>query len=317
MDYIEEALGEKVMRRPLQVKGKVPLFLIDAYEMEQAAIGQQPCLLLSPRGQLAPISVIKKHINRVQGAWPMPVVLEMPALSRQRRQTLIAEKIPFVVPGKQLFLPFMGALLQEKYGSEKAASVEKLKPSAQMLLFYFIYHKNAPLYLSQMAEKFGFSAMSISRAASQLLQSGLLSQHKDGVHKVLTSDLTQKELFENAQPFLLQPVRKRVFINKADLHNDYFLAGLSALGEKSMLNPPNTPVYGATKEPPNTAAHLIDSETQCELELWRYDPTLLSGENCADILSLALSLGSVRDERVEMEIEDMLEREWGNNGRWL
>ncbi len=56
---------------------------------------------------------------------------------------------------------------------------------------------------------------------------------------------------------------------------------------------------------------LIDNEKQCQIELWRYNPTIISGEHCADAISLALSLAQLQDERVEMAVEEILEKVWG------
>ena len=312
MEYIEEILGEKATRRPWDAKGSFPLFLIGEYEFFNTMIGQRECLIIVPREELRPTPALKKHIARIQQTRNMPVVLELPALSRQRRQTLIAEKIPFIVPGKQLFLPFMGALLQEKFDRE-APQIETLQPSAQMLLFWFIYQKCAPLYQSQLPDKFRFTAMTISKAAAQLINTGLLDVHKDGVQKVLTSQLPAKELFEKARPFLFDPVRRRFYIDKADMQENFFTAGESALADKSMLNPPNVEVYGTAKalKPASATLQLIDGGKQCELEIWRYDSTILSGENFADPLSLAISLTHIRDERIEMSIDEMLKGVWG------
>jgi len=268
--------------------------------------------MIVPQGELGTISAVKKHIQRIQSEWAYPVVLELQQLSRQRKETLVKEKIPFVVHKKQLYLPFMGAVLQEKYDNAKKPDVEILAPSAQLLLFLFIYGKNEPLYLSKAQDRLEFTLMTVSRAAVQLVEAVLLETHKDGVQKVLTSQLTPKELFEKAKPFLLNPVRRKIYINKADLQKDYFLAGESALSEKSMLNMPSIEVYGTSKVPKNTAeTQLVDSETQRELELWRYAPTKLSSDNCVDVLSLVVTLQDIRDERVEMCIEEILNEMWG------
>ncbi|MDR1409523.1 MAG: hypothetical protein LBJ12_04500 [Oscillospiraceae bacterium] len=313
MDYIEEILGEKVTRKPWMDISKFPLYIKGLYNIDHATIGKQACLLLMPQSDLGAISAVKKHLSRLKDEWLGPMALELPRLTRQRRQTLLAEKIPFVVPGKQLFLPFMGAVLQEKFDSETLPAAEKLQPSAQMLLFYFIYGKNRPLYLSRISEKFGFSAMTVTRATAQLTTTGFLSVHKDGVQKVLTSELTSQELYEKAKPLLFDPVRKRFYINSDELPNGYFIAGESALSLKSMLGEPNVDVFGTAKAEKfaTQTTQLIDSDKQCQVGVWRYDPTVLSGEKCADALSLALSLRSIHDERVEITIDEMLEGVWG------
>ena len=313
MDYIERAFGEKVTRKPWQKVGKLPLYFKGLYQIDYATIGGQECLLISPQGELGPISTIIKHIARLKDEWNGPVVLEVAHITRQRRQSLLAEKIPFVVPDKQLFLPFMGALLQERFDSERTVANEQLQPSAQVLLFHFIYGKNAPMYINRLPEMFGLSAMTVTRAAEQLTEAGLLNVHKDGVKKVLTCELTQKALYQKARPMLINPVRRRFFIDNAELPNGYFLAGESALAQLTMLDTPSVAVYGLAKAEKfaSQTTQMIDSEKQCQIELWRYNPTVLNGEQCADALSLALSLAQLQDERVEIAIEEILEKVWG------
>ena len=312
MDYIEKMLGEPVTRQSWKGLHKMPYYLHDAYRFEQVTIGTQKCLMIAPQGELGTISAIKRNIKRIQSEWNYPVVLELHNLSRQRKETFIKEKIPFVVHEKQLYMPFMGVALQEKYDKSKNLDVEKLSPSAQVLLFLFIYEKNKPLYLSTVPNRLGFKPMRATRAAVQLVEIGLLDTHKDGVQKVLTSTLAPKELFETAKPYLLNPVRRKIYIYKKDLKSDYFLAGESALSEKSMLNSPRVNVFGTVKIPKGILEmQLLDSETQCELELWRYDPTVLTGDKCVDTLSLLLTLGKLLDDpRVEMSIDELLDELW-------
>ena len=44
-----------------------------------------------------------------------------------------------------------------------------------------------------------------------------------------------------------------------------------------------------------------------ELEIWKYDPQLLSESNRVDPLSLYLSLAETKDERVEAALDKLLE----------
>jgi len=101
-------------------------------------------------------------------------------------------------------------------------------------------------------------------------------------------------------------------MDKTEVKADFFIAGISALTKKSMLNPSEVSVYGTTTLPKSKSVVplLIDSEKQCAVELWRYNPTVLSGENCADALSLALSLREEKDERIQITTNEMLEKVW-------
>ena len=114
-----------------------------------------------------------------------------------------------------------------------------------------------------------------------------------------------------AKPLLLNPVRRKVYAYKTDNNSEFFNSGESALSRKSILAPPRVDVYGTMKtQKCATMLQMIDSETQCELELWRYDPTKLSDDNCVDALSLAIALENIRDERVELSVEEMLSEIW-------
>ena len=315
MDYIKEILGIEVERSAFPQAGKLPYFLTDEYRFESALLDGVPCLFLKPIGELGTINVLKKHLKRLREACACPAVFELQTITRQRRSSFIDARIPFVVPGKHLYLPFMGIQLQDRCDSEAAISpvLEKLQPSAQMLLFAFILGKNKVMYLSEMTKQFGFSAMTISRAANQLVQIRLVSKISDGVQKVLSSELTPEELFRKAAPYLINPVRKVVYINRSELGSAMFPAGLSALADRRMLSPPVPETWGTSESSGRFAgagARLIDTDTQCALELWKYDPRLISGNDQMDALSLAASLDDEKDERVEQALQDILKKVW-------
>lgn len=189
---------------------------------------------------------------------------------------------------------------------------EKLQPSAQMLLFAYILNGNEPMPMTPFAERFAFSAMTITRAANQLVELGLLNKSCSvGAQKMLCTELDTKGLYQKAVPYLIQPVRTTVFIEKSAVTRDMFPAGLSALSEMSMLNPPAVETWGMVGgKIKGSAQKLIDSEKQCALQLWRYDPRRISQTGRVDVLSLAASLADDTDERVEQCIEEILEKVW-------
>ena len=48
-----------------------------------------------------------------------------------------------------------------------------------------------------------------------------------------------------------------------------------------------------------------------EIELWKYNPLAYTSDEMVDIVSLVQSLKDVEDERVEMQIEEIMEEyEW-------
>lgn len=313
MEYITEVLGLKVTRKKWEYSNKLPYFLTDEYDFEQVVLDDQECLFIKPKEDLAVINTIKKHLAAIKKACSAPIVFEFDKLTRQKRKSFIENRFAFIVTGKQIYLPFMGVVLQENCDSEHEHKKRSaLLPSAQMLLFAFIYGKCEPLYLSDAAKRFNITPMSVSRAATQLIELNLLNVETNGRAKILCSTDSAKELFYKAKPFLINPVRKTGYADKAQINGNVFLSGLSAVSKLSMLNPPHSVCYGTTENINSFECtdSLIDTDKQCAIDFWKYDTTLLSGNNCADILSLAIYFDETSDGRVENEIEEILEKVW-------
>ena len=311
MDYIQETLGIKSIRKRWEGQTKLPYYLLNEYGFDVVTIGHQACIFLTPQGKLPTVSMIQKHLNQLKGYTDLPLVLELPEITSRRKSAFIKARIPFVVPGKQLYLPFIGAVLNEHTAPEARASNDtKLMPSAQMLLFAFLLGMNKPIYLSDATKQCRLTPMSISRAASQLVQLGLVMRKNDGVRKFILSEKKPSDLFELAKPWCINPVRKEVFINRDEVMSDAFPAGLSALSEVSMMNPPAVPVYGTTKNEKNfesASTDLVDGESSAAMQIWRYDPRLVSQSNQVDPLSLYMSLADSRDERIEQALDELLQ----------
>ena len=72
---------------------------------------EQKTVFLYPKTELEQIKVLKKHIARIQKNENLPVVLVLKELSYRQKEYLIREKIPFIVEGKQIYLPFMAVYL--------------------------------------------------------------------------------------------------------------------------------------------------------------------------------------------------------------
>lgn len=79
-----------------------------------------------------------------------------------------------------------------------------------------------------------------------------------------------------------------------------------------MLNNPSIEVYACDKKQKwidqcAEVIPLLDIGNYVELELWKYPPELFATDGKVDILSLYCSLKANPDERVEGELESLLE----------
>ena len=276
------------------------------------SMDEQKAVFLYPKTELERIEVLKKHIARVQENENLPVVLVLKELSYRQKEYLIREKIPFVVEGKQIYLPFMALYLQERCNAEKNTRKEIL-PSAQMLLLHFIYKGARELSTSQIAKELELTPTSISRASRQLEEMGLLHIRKIGVQRIIQSEDSPETLFQRAEEKLLNPIKRTVYIPKEFVGKDLLESGYSALAKYSMLNAPNVKCYAVesiSQWNDVITNSLQSSQEQVAIEMWRYNPRKLSNGEVVDELSLALALRENTDERVEEAVKEMLNELW-------
>lgn len=312
MEYLNKILGIEVVYENVALT-HLPNFIATRYRLQLVSMNGQRAIFLYPATELEQIEVLKKHIARIQKNENLPVVLVLKELTYRQKESLLREKIPFIVDGRQIYLPFMAVYLQERCNAEKK-SREGILPSAQMLLLHFIYGGARELSTSQAAKDLKLTPTSISRASKQLEKMGLLQIKKKGVQRILQSEDSPKMLFRKAENKLLNPIKRTIYIPKKFVGIDLLESGYSALAEYSMLNAPNIKCYATEKISQWNDVmtnSLQDSQVQVAVEMWRYNPRKLSTRNMVDALSLALALREDADERVEEAVEEMLNELWG------
>ena len=273
MEYLVNTLGIEVHTELCVRATGLPYYISDCYEFKKVVLEGVHCLFMTPKGELDTLNALKKHIAKVHEIEPLPIVLELDGIAAWRRKSLIGARIPFIAPDCQIYLPFLGIALIERY-TTKAPSIEVLMPSSQLLLFSYLYKAEPNLYAPSVVDSLGLSAMQISRAVKQLKALGLVSAWKDGVRMVASGMENHRDLFEMAKPYLLNPVRKKVCTKSGAMPDELPQSGLTALAELTKLNPPAVKTFaffGKAGELTGTDT-LIDSNTQTEVEIWRYAP---------------------------------------------
>ncbi len=311
MDYLNQVLGIQSSYKE-DVIIALPNYIYERYRMQRVTLDETDVIFVYPKGDLDAVNIVKKHIDRIQKAGNAPAVLVLMQITYRQKEYLIREHIPFIVDGKQIYLPFMGTYLQERCNEDRPQT-DTMLPSAQLLLLYYIYHGCGELQTNEAVQKLHFTSTSISRASRQLEAMGLIHNEKRGIQKVIFSELKPEALFHKAEAHLRNPVKRTVYVSRSSISQDLLLSGYSALSEYSMLNPPQVfsfatdslDLWGKT-----ASKTLQNSEYQCALQLWRYDPKKLTGRKTVDELSLALSLRDDKNERIEESIDEMLNQVW-------
>jgi DNA-binding MarR family transcriptional regulator len=203
-------------------------------------------------------------------------------------------------------------MLSNNFKKKLAVSGDKMMPATQCLFLYLLYNGDKrPVIKTQAAEELGLTKTSITRASEQLKAMGLISEKRIGKETEMIAVASGLELYERAKAHLIKPVQRSFFISvAAPVHG--FIAGESALSDKSMLGKPKTDVLAIYKG--SEDAQLLqevdprwNEGTVVMIELWKYDPGLFAKDGTVDPVSLAMSLSDNEDERVQGELQEYLE----------
>lgn len=311
MEYLKNVLGIRVIYIGGSITA-VPNYLHARYRLQEVSLDGRKAVFVYPKTELDSVNVVKKHFEKIQKLVGATAILVPNHLTYRQKEYLLRDKIPFIVEGKQIYLPFMAVYLQER-GDAELQETEFLLPSAQLLLLYYIYRGCGELMTSDVTDVLSFTPTSISRASKQLERLNLVRTEKRGVQKVMYTDKTPRKLFELAKNYLMNPIKRIVYVSKTEIYENLLMSGYTALSEYSMLNPPAVEYFAASSIAvwkKCASGKLQNSEVQCAVELWRYDPKKLTGGECVDKLSLALSLRDNKDERIEEAVQEMLDSVW-------
>jgi len=312
-NYLASVLGIEIGIREWPEAKNLPFFLREGYRFALTEILGTPLLLMCARGEEreTPAAIAKKR-DRVAEMWGGIVLVILPSLSALDRSRLIAARIAFVVPGRQLYLPPLGIDLRELYPASRAAN-DRLGPVAQLVLLWAIKKGIRVLPSpSDLARELGYTKMTLGRAFDDLEACGLGVGRREGRTRGLELVAEGRKLWEAAFGYMASPVkRKSVVHREAAASTGAPLSGLSALAEYSSLAAPPRPVYaafiGKGADDPYRAAQVDEHEDDAvELELWVYDPRCLAEGLMVDRLSLFLSLRSEKDERVSKALDEVL-----------
>ena len=221
------------------------------------------------------------------------------------------EGIPFVIDGKQVFLPFIGYLLS-KANERELAPVHLISFLTQKMLLTAIYERWNGVKVSDVAKRLGVSTKSASRCFDELeyLNVGVLGMKSKS--RVIEIPDDRKELWLQIEHILRDPVIRR-FILREDMKLEK-KAGISALCEYSLLSDNVYPTYAVTKKELKASGVKMErqagklEEIGCVvLELGYFID--FWGKGLQDPLSVALSQTGEEqeEERVDLSINKMLE----------
>lgn len=316
--YLSDVLSQPVQSLPMggEELRTVPQCIANRYSFNRVRLVGRSIVFVEPRGQsaLTPSSV-GKDLQQLQDRLGEPVAIVRNRLASWERRRYVAAGIPFVVPGEQLFLPMLLLDLREvkRRPMARAKRLDHLTWAAQAVaLRHLLSGEVEDASLQDLAERFGYSRMTLTKVQRELESHGLCQVAAVGRTKRLVIELDHCTLWEKLLAVARSPVRERLLLNRCE--TDLPLSGLSALAARTDIADESRPVFAAaaSKVKDMKANKLIETTPDPDasvviLEVWNYHPSLLSRGRMVDPLSLYLSLCEDPEERVQAALTFMME----------
>lgn len=313
-----------ILGRPIQLQER------SKAQMEGATIGDlltykfydgefhgMPLLFAEPKGKVATPRCLSVTANNLTSLLQLPIVFLLPACPAYERQRLIDKDVYFVVSEKYVHLPML--LANERVRKTKQAKT--LTPVAQYLLLYHLQIGSIEgMAARDIEDKIPYSYASITLGLTCLEDLGLCKKVAEASkRKVIHFDMKGMNLWEQTQPFFVNPVEERIYCDGLLSDDSFPECGINALAHYTRLNPdPERTIMMSVKQLRNfkSSEALVrpnEFDGNIIIEAWKYPPITAIGVKAewVDKLSLAISLREDEDPRVEGEVERLInETEW-------
>lgn len=309
--FLEKTLRQSVIiTEDDDIYRKLPIAYRGRYDIFKLETNGVLWMAIHPKDELGLIMLRKDRV-RVEKAAGLNCALFLDRASFYIKEKLMEEGVPFVIKGKQLFLPFIGYLLSNA-NERKLAPVHLISFLTQKMLLTAIYEKWNDIKVSDAAERLNISRKSASRCFDELEYLDINVLGMKGKSRVIQIPVNRKQLWEEIIDRLRNPVIRR-FVLCEDM-NLAKKAGISALCEYSLLSDNTYPTYAVTKkEITDSGIKLVrqvgtSEEIGCVvLELGYFID--FWGKGVQDPLSVALSVTAdeQEEERVGISVKEMLE----------
>lgn len=327
--YIQETLGVQPTATLLAKSDmdKLPIYIHETFKLYRTNIFNIEIILAELKNNVnLTIQQTEKQALQIGNLLNRKVVVMLENVQAYNRKRLIEKGINFIVPDKQLYLPDLLIDLRESFIHKKMRQKnETLLPSAQLLLIYHIIHRNQHSKLEEqpfkeIARKLEYTPMSITNAINSLKYHKLIEVHGEK-EKFIRFKYERHELWNIAhqQNLLVNPVIKTVFVDEKPKDLFLLLSNASAMPEYTDLNPSRQEYYAIEKmafytlEKSNALVNPNFYEGKYALEVWKYNPLplvddILNDRAAVDPLSLYLSVKDSNDERIEIALDQILEK---------
>jgi DNA-binding MarR family transcriptional regulator len=309
--YLEETLDVRAEIRSIDLSAQLPYFYSEHYRFYDLDLNGVSYLLCEGRDILV-AKQVRTQLTELESRIGRQSIYLNTEINFNLRRSLVENRVSFIVPNNQIYLPKLGIVFNERYRKNFKAT-DRLSPAAQVILLRAIQnHEYGMVTASEYAKRLKYTVMSISRAFAELQEYGIVSREENWKEKPFMWLFKGRELWDKALPFLINPVRRSMWIMDNG-RLPYCLAGITALSRYSMINEDDFNTYATISSIAKNNLDIVEisqdsrpADNVTKMQIWKYNPKLISSEDCVDRLSLYLSMRDSKDERIQISLDEMM-----------
>lgn len=317
-EIIYNIFGEFIKEEGFQFPAGTPNYIKYGYHVSRLIWGEKDCLLVMPKSDAWNLPSLKKQLREIEKLCQMPLIADLKRITALQRTNLIGSGIAFVSGTGQLFVPFWGSYFEEKIKNPPLIK-DKMTANAQ-LIFLYLYYRNRMehehINLTQISRKLDIPKSTCSHAIQLLEGLDLISLANEGTVKWISISGSADKALEKAIPHMISPVQRQVYVKKVPYDLLFKVSGIKALSAGTMLGERKSDGGYAIdrNQAKNIPKETVIDRQQFDdfggqiIEIWKYDPALLSESEYVDDLSLLISLYDDPDERVQNELDNLRNR---------
>ena len=309
-EFIEKSIGMEVDIKDIDYNGRLPMIYSSLYDFKIASMHNIEWLIAIPKEKIN-LAQLRKNHRQIEKLLDMRCALYIKNTSTYSKNAMIADGIPFIVEDKEIYLPFLGILLNSAR-ERTIKPVQRISFLTQKMILTAIYERWNEVTVTKAAEQLDITKMSASRCFDEIDFFDMPILGTKGKSRVINVPANIKELWSSIEVYMRNPVINIFYIN--DNLNLPVFGGMSALAEYSMISDNKYPTYVVAKKDIKDLVlkdRLVDikkDEPGCIIQEVGYVVSFDKGD-AIDPLSLLLSLSDdeKKDERIEISIREMLE----------
>lgn len=315
---MELSVLEKFLHIPCLVAGydkeeNLPLYLRGLYRLQVVEVAGISFLAAAPEDMVSAVA-LKNHSKQLMEHTGMECAFVLEGRSTYLRDRLLESGVPFICPGKEIYLPFLGIVLEHER-RKKGEAPEKISFLTQKMLLTILYEGVENGSAAEMAARLGVSRMTGTRCFDEV--EAMIPQliQRKGRRRVISWTETKRKYIELVRPVLRTPVLREYRL-ATQVGETLPVSGLSALCCCTMLNDDPYPTCMATRD---VASKLglgklpqmprAETPAQCiQVVAYQY-PFSAGGQAVMDPVSVSLAIPDAlrKEPRVEQAIEEMME----------